>query len=101
MEEKQKAPTPRWKGCIIIGFVNIALVFLATALGVTLISTALAVFILIGVLYSLDSTKEDWKAGFKASFLGCIAGFLLNGFAAFLYVSKILSGLIRAFSRFF
>ncbi|MBQ3391544.1 MAG: hypothetical protein IJG56_04010 [Clostridia bacterium] len=101
MEERQKAPTPRWKGCIIIGFINIALVFLATALGVTLISTALAVFIVIGVLYSLDGVKEDWKAGFKASCFGCIVGFLLNGFAAFLYVSKILSGLIGAFSKFF
>ena len=101
MEGKQKAPTPQWKGCVIIGFVNIVLVFLATALGVTFISTALAVLIVIGVLYSLDGVKEDWKAGFKASSFGCIAGFLLNGFAAFLYVSKILSGLIGAFSQFF
>lgn len=101
MEEKQKAPTPNWAGCVIFGIINIGFVFLATSLGMTLISTALAILIAVGVMFSLHCAKEDWKAGLKASSFGCVAGFLLNGCAGVLYVWKILFGLIQNLSKIF
>ena len=85
---------PQWKGCVIFGLINIALVLLCTKLNIIMISAAMILLIVIGVAVTVQSVKEDWREGFKASAFGCVIGLLLNCFAAVLYVFNILSGVI-------
>ncbi|HEZ7990260.1 MAG TPA: hypothetical protein RWO66_04770 [Ruminococcus sp.] len=95
--KEEKEPSPSWKGCIIFSAVNILLVLLCTKLNVVIISTTLALLIVVGVVVSLQSIKEDWQNGFKLSVIGCVSGLLLNCFAAILYIFNILSNIINAF----
>lgn len=62
MEEKNKIPTPQWKGCIIFGIVNIGLVLLCTKLNVIMLSVSLILLIAAGVVTTIQSIKEDWQA---------------------------------------
>ncbi len=94
MEEKNKVPAPQWKSCIIFGLINIALVLLCTKLNIVMISVALIILIVAGVVVAAQSIKEDWKESFKLSAIGCVVGLLLNCFAAVLYVFNILSSII-------
>lgn len=100
MEEKNKIPTPQWKGCIIFGIVNIGLVLLCTKLNVIMISAILILLIAAGVVTTIQSIREDWQEGFKLSVVGCVIGLLLNCFAAVLYVFNILASIIGMFSGF-
>lgn len=95
--EDKKVQTPSWKGCIILGIINIIGVFLCTALNLMLVSTPMIILIIVGVGVSISSIKEDYLAGFKISVIGCAIGLLLNLFAGALYVFKILSGVIALF----
>lgn len=95
--EENKIPTPSWKGCIIFGIVNIILVLLCTKLNILMISTAMIILITAWVVVSAQLIKEDWKADFKLSAMGCVIGLLLHCFAAVLYVFNILSGIIALF----
>lgn len=98
MNEKNiKEHKPFWKGCIIFGIINILLVLLCTNLNVLMISSAMIILIIIGVVISFHFIIENWKSGFKASALGCIVGFLLQCFAGLWYGLNILSGLISLF----
>lgn len=100
MEEKNKIPTPQWKGCIILGLINIGLVLLCTKLNVIMISASLIIIIVAGIVTAIQSIKEDWQEGFKLSAVGCIIGLLLNCFAAISYVFNILAGVIGLFGQF-
>ena len=65
MEEKNKAPAPQWKGCIIFGIVNIVLVLLCTKSNIVMLSVALTLLIAVGVVTTIQSIREDWQEGFK------------------------------------
>lgn len=75
---ENKIPTPRWKGCIIFGIVNIGLVLLCTKLNIIILSVSLILLIAAGVVTTMQSIKEDWQEGFKLSAVGCVIGLLLN-----------------------
>ena len=100
MNEGNKEPKPQWKGCIIFGIVNIIFVLLCTKLNIVMLSVALILLIAAGVVTTVQSIKEDWKAGFKESAIGCMVGLLFNCFAAFLYVFNVLSSILNIFSVF-
>ena len=87
-------PKPSWKGCIIFGIINLLLVLLCTKLNIILVSAALVLLIIAGIVVSAQSIKEDFKSGFKISAIGCVIGLLLQLFAGALYVFNILSGII-------
>ena len=63
-EDNNKEPKPQWKGCIIFGIVNIILVLLCTKLNIVMLSVALILLIVAGVVTTIQSIKEDWKEGF-------------------------------------
>lgn len=77
MEKKNKVPAPRWKGCIIFGLINIVFVLLCTQLNIVMLSVALILLILAGVVTAIQSIKEDWQEGFKVSAIGCMVGLLV------------------------
>lgn len=74
--------------------------FLCTKLNIVMLSVALILLIEAGVVTTIQSIKEDWKAGFKGSAIGCVVGLLLNCFAAVLYVFNVLSSILSIFSLF-
>ncbi|MBQ9935824.1 MAG: hypothetical protein IJO70_08255 [Lachnospiraceae bacterium] len=86
-----------WKECIIFGVVNILLVLLATKLNIMLISVAMILLIVAGVVVSAQYIKKEWNEGFKISAVGCVIGFLLHCGAGVLYVFSILMGIIGLF----
>lgn len=94
MTDKDKTPKPSWGGCVVFGIANIIFVFLCTKFDTILLSTSLLLLIVVGTVLSAACIRDDWKAGFKKSALGCIAGLLLNLTAAVLYVFNVLSSLI-------
>lgn len=94
MKEHNSQPTPSWKGCIIFGIVNIGLVLLCTKLQVMILSASLVLMILCGVAVTAQFIKEDWKAGFKMSAIGCSIGFIFQCCACVLYIVNILSSLV-------
>ena len=96
MQDSNEAK-PQWKGNVIFGLINIALVLLCTKLNIIMISAAMIILIVVGIVVAFQSMKEDWREGFKASALGCGVGLLLNLFAGFLYVFNILSGFVEMF----
>ena len=100
MNEENKELKPQWKGCIIFGIVNIIFVHLCTKLNIVMLSVALILLIAAGVVTTIQSIKEDWKAGFKGSAIGCVVGLLLNLLAAILYVFNVLSSILNIFSVF-
>lgn len=99
MEDKNKEPEPQWKGSVIFGIINILLVLLCTKLNIILISGVMILLILCGFVLSLQGIKENWKAGFKLSALGCVAGLLLQCLAGTLYVINILMGFVVMFNH--
>ncbi|MBR3635383.1 MAG: hypothetical protein IKN47_04225 [Lachnospiraceae bacterium] len=100
MEENTNETKPQWKGCVIFGLINIALVLLCTKLNIIMVSAVMILLIVIGVAVTIQSLKEDWREGFKASAVGCVIGLLLNCFAGVLYIFNILSGLIGMLAGF-
>lgn len=88
---KSKEATPSWKGCIIFGVINILLVLLCTQLGKMVLSNSVILLIVAGFVFSIQCIREDWKAEFKASAVGCIIGLVLHCGAAILYVVNILN----------
>jgi hypothetical protein len=100
MNENNKESKPQWKGCIILGIINIVFVLLCTKLNIIMLSVALILLIAAGVVITIQSIKEDWREGFKVSAIGCIVGLLLNCFAAVLYVFNVLSSILGIFSFF-
>lgn len=98
MSESSKESKPQWKGCIIFGIINIGFVLLCTKLNFVMLSVALILLIVIGVVTTIQSIREDWKAGYKISTLGCAIGLLLNCFAVVLYIINVLSSILSLFS---
>lgn len=97
--ENDKTPTPSWKGCILFGIVNLVLVWLCTRLNILLISVAMMLLLLTGVVVSFQSVKEDWHKGFKLSAVGCVGGLLFHVVAGTLYVISILLGVTSPLLR--
>ena len=97
--ESDKTPTPSWKGCLLFGIVNLILVWLCTKLNIILISMAMMLLLLTGVVVSFQSVKEDWHKGFKLSAAGCVGGLLFHVAAGILYVINILLGVLSPLLR--
>ena len=95
--EEDKKKSISWKACIILGLINIVLVFLCTKLSIILISAGLAVLIVFGVIASFESFKEEWSSENKGSAILCGIGLLINAGAGVLYAMNILSGIINKF----
>ena len=93
--EENKTPKPSWKGILIFGIVDFALVLLATRVfNIVFISTGLMIVILTGIVVSVSSIKEDWINGFKMSIIGDIVGLLFQFGAVALYIMSIFSAKI-------
>lgn len=93
--EENKTPKPSWKGILIFGIVDFALVLLATRVfNIVFISTGLMIVILAGIVVSVSSIKEDWINGFKMSIIGDIVGLLFQFGAVALYIMSIFSSLL-------
>lgn len=96
MKNDNKASSS-WKECLIFGIVNILLVILATKLNIMLISVAIILLIVAGVVVSAQYTRENMNEGYKLSAVGCVIGLLLHCGAGVLYVFNILMGFIGIF----
>ena len=99
MEKQHKEPAPSWKGCIGFGVVNIVLVLLCTKLSMVLLSTGMLLLLAVGVAVAVQSIKEDWKAGFTQSAIGCGLGLGLHVVATVLYGVNVLSSLVALVRR--
>ena len=97
--ERDKMPAPSWKGCILFGIVNLILVWLCTKLNSILISVAMMLLLLTGVVVSCQSVREDWHEGFKLSAMGCVGGLIFHVVAGILYVINILLGVASPLLR--
>ena len=60
MQDSNEAK-PQWKGDVIFGLINIALVLLCTKLNIIMISAAMIILIVLGVVVAFQSMKEDWR----------------------------------------
>ena len=99
MKDNKTTPAPSWKGCIVFGIINTIFVILCTKLNILLVSASMILLLVVGIVVSVQSVKEDYLSGFKASAFGCLIGFLLQCFACVLYAYNLLSGIVALFVR--
>lgn len=94
-----KEPAPSWKGCIGFAVFNLLLTLLCTKLGIILVSTGLVLILILGIGFSIQCIREDWKWDFKASAVVCVVGLALQCGITVLYAYDIIRGLIAQFIR--
>ncbi len=78
-----------WQVALVLGVVNVGLVFLATHFRYRLLSSAIILFLLIGLYGGYSALKDGIENKSTLSILCGIAGIVMSAFAAVIYVIKI------------